>query len=83
MLLRSGFSFATGDETNNGCVRTHRNNTENLETNERENSDSEYDTLFDEMPVITNKEDNKLTKRKRRKADDSSVKKEILKDMVQ
>ena len=82
MLLRSGFSLATGDETNKGCVRTHRNNTENLQTDERENSDSEYDTLFDAMPVITNKEDTKLMNRKRRKADDSSVNKEILKDTV-
>ncbi|XP_017797455.1 PREDICTED: WD repeat-containing protein 74 [Habropoda laboriosa] len=75
MLLRSGFSFTTANEINEESTQGRDNkigkNAEIEKQNEHRNSDSdlEYDTLFKSMPVVGNKKDETLIKRKKIKRD--------------
>ncbi|KOC69680.1 WD repeat-containing protein 74 [Habropoda laboriosa] len=87
MLLRSGFSFTTANEINEESTQGRDNkigkNAEIEKQNEHRNSDSdlEYDTLFKSMPVVGNKKDETLIKRKKIKRD-SLLDNEIVSNLV-
>ncbi|XP_076296008.1 WD repeat domain 74 lethal (2) k09848 [Lasioglossum baleicum] len=71
MLLRSGFSMPQKSQITENGKRIHNdrnsefNNIENKKSRHAaEDSDSEYDTLFENMQVINNRRDKKLIKRR-------------------
>ncbi|CAK9810269.1 WD repeat-containing protein 74 [Anthophora quadrimaculata] len=75
MLLRSEFSFATANEINEESAHGLSNKIGKDSEVEKQNeckisgSDSDYDTLFESMQVVGNKNDKKLIKRKKIKKD--------------
>ena len=87
MLLRSEFSFAINKEVNEEMTQQCKNKTtKNFQGKQQtiqnnSDSDSEYDMLFDKMPVISNKEDRSIEK-KQRKANPSRLDNEIVSDLL-
>ncbi|XP_068988668.1 WD repeat-containing protein 74 [Bombus flavifrons] len=83
MLLRSEFSLAMNKEVNEENTQQCKNKTtKNFQGKQQtmrsnSDSDSEYDMLFEKMPVISNKEDRSI-ERKQRKTNPSRLDNKII-----